>query len=129
MGITIKQTRSVTIPPGWYRGIVMGITEVEGEYGPQLEWTFMLDGFEDKLIRAWTSTIFSPQSKLFSWVEAVFAKTIPPSYDLDTDHLLGKAVDVRLEERPGRAGTFVKVTQLAAAGSMSARSEETDLPF
>lgn len=128
MGHIIAQTRieRLTLDPGWYKAIVVDVSPVESEFGPQLEWRFMLDGHEGKTVRAWSGAKFAPGTKLYSWAEAVFGKAIPGNYNLDTDHLKGRKVDIRLEQKAGPRGTFMKVTQLAKAGSMSASTNSDD---
>jgi hypothetical protein len=94
MGTTIKQTSYDLLPVGEYQAKI-GATEVaEGKFGPQIKIRFdiLTPGFEDRSLMGWASASFSNKSKLFAWARAAFGKDIPPTYDLDLDHLLGRKV-------------------------------------
>jgi len=42
MGITIKQMQLETLPEGVYQAAIAKIEAAEGQYGPQLKFTFEL---------------------------------------------------------------------------------------
>lgn len=97
MGITIKQSVYEPIEPGIYTGKIATIEQVDGVYGEQLKFTFLLDPFGDyeagKQLTAWTSMKFSQKSKLYTWTMALLGK-LTPDYDFDSDDLLGKPCQV-----------------------------------
>lgn len=126
----IEQTKPVVLEPGWYQAVVADVQAVSGQYGDQLEFTFLLSlPGGQRRIRAWATPKFSPGTKLYAWCEAIFGRAIPSSYNLDTAHLVNRAVDVRLERKSGPRGEYVKVAALSKAGSMTRADSQGDVPF
>lgn len=128
----IEQQKLVVLPPGWHKAVVQDVQPTTGQFGDQVQITFLVDG-DDGLpvkVKAWASARFSPMSKLYAWAENIFGVPIPESYDLNTDDLLGRACDIKLERRPGAKGEFLKVVAVAKAGTMTtAANGDSDLPF
>lgn len=116
MGTTIKQEFSVVLPTGTYPAQIVAADLDEGHYGAQVKLTFnVIDGeHKNATLMAWTSAKFSQRSKLFRWVKAAFGGTeIPPTYDLDLDHLLDRRVMVQVVEKTKEDGTeFNKVDEV-----------------
>ena len=131
MGIVIKQTKpTAPMEPGWYRAKVAELQMVEGKYGEQIQWLFELENGQQ--LRAWSSAIFNPRSKLYAWTEAILAKKIPESYDFNSDHIIGRRCDILVEIKPTPNGDFARVTKVAPANSMTrdgAVEDDEDLPF
>ena len=99
MGTIVKQERYETLPVGEYLSKISKIEAKTGQYGPQLKFRFDLvgDNLIDRYVTGWCSQTFSPKSKLYAWTRAAFGgREIPPTYNLNTDHLLGKAVTLVL---------------------------------
>lgn len=113
----IKQTRFETIPMGEYPAVIRDIEPQEGQFGPQLKFTFeLIEGeHQGTTLLAWTSQTFSPRSNLFKWTRAAFARDIPPTYDLDTSHLIGKKVRLAVLTKAKDDGSeFNKVDDVKA---------------
>ncbi len=70
MGITVKQTRIETLPEGVYEAIIAKIEAADGQFGPQLKFTFELTEPEGKTLTGWCSQSFNVKSKLYAWTRA-----------------------------------------------------------
>lgn len=107
MGIAIKQTQYVALPAGPYRARIGAINGEDGKFGPQLRFKFYLvDGEQaGQEVIGWSTATFSPRSKLYAWAKAAFGgREIPETYDLNTDHLVGKLVILVLGVKAGDDG-------------------------
>lgn len=92
MGFKINQKVFETIPTGDYPAEIEAVELTDGQFGQQLKFTFTLDG-KNQSLWGWASASFTTKSKLYAWTRAAFGgKPIPPNYNLDTDHLIGKKV-------------------------------------
>jgi hypothetical protein len=116
VAIRIEQTRFEAIPTGGYPAVVTGLEEQEGQYGPQIKWTFTVDwpdtDWHGSTLPAWTSARFGSKSKLYQWTKAVFGgRDIPADYVWDSSHVLGKKVRIVVIEkiRPADGSEFSKV--------------------
>lgn len=111
MGIQIQQTIFEVLEPGEYPAKVAGIEAVEGQFGPQLRWSFDLG--DGKKLSAWTSQTFSPKAKLYKWTASAFGGwDIPRGYVLDTDALLNRPVRLIVVVEAGRDGPYSKVSDV-----------------
>ena len=81
----IEKTVYEVLETGTYTATVKSVAMVEGQFGPQLEWQFALDG--DNTMKAWCSKNYSAKSKLTRWAAALLGQA-PET--LDTDDLIGK---------------------------------------
>ena len=109
MGIKIKQELKELIPEGKYVAEVLDIVDDRGDYGPQLRFTFSIDDgeYSGHTISGWASKKFTLRSKLYGWVQSAFNAHIPQEYDLDTDDLLGRKVNLRLVITKNKEGVEV----------------------
>lgn len=108
MGLRIRQTHYETIPTGEYQAVISDIVADEGQFGPQVKFTFdvITPGYENAQLVAWTSQSFSPKSKLFRWTQAAFGgRPIPPTWDFDSDKLIGRQVRLVVVAKQGQDGT------------------------
>jgi hypothetical protein len=103
----IEQKQYELLPVGEYPAKITNIEAEEGMFGPQLKFTFAVDGgdHDGKLLSAWTSTHFSSKSKLYSWARAAFNTAIPPEYNLNTDDLLNRKVNLTVVIKLKEDGT------------------------
>jgi hypothetical protein len=103
MGITIEQTKHVVLPVGEYPAIVADIEEVDGQFGPQLKFTFNLLGEHvGTLLTGWCSKSFNVKSKLYQWTQAMFGgKDIPEEWAFDSDTVLKRKVILAVIKRVG----------------------------
>jgi len=96
MGIVIKQTAvGDPLPVGEYIAQIAGIEKQPGQYGEQLRFKFQIsDGVHaGRSLTGWTSTAFSPKSKLYKWAQAAFGgAVIPATWDFDSDKIVGRSV-------------------------------------
>lgn len=95
MGIEIPQTKNEVIPVGEYPATIDNIEDADGQFGPQLKFTFSIASgpYADKVLSAWCSKSFNVKSKLFAWTKAVFGGVdIPEDYNFDSDQLVGQKV-------------------------------------
>lgn len=119
MGIIIPQTKTQLHPVGEYRAVIADISAAEGEFGPQLEFTFGLFGVprDVAVIRGWASQKFSPRSKLYAWTKAALGGgPIAEDYDFDSDDLIDKEVLLTLVVRDREDGSqFNRIDSIKAA--------------
>ena len=109
----IPQTTFQVLESGEYQAFVNEVKAVDGQFGPQLRWSFSLTDVDDGSVTAWTSQVFSPRSKLYSWVRACFeGKEIPAGWPLDTNKLPGRPVRLILTVEQGKDGPYNKVSEL-----------------
>lgn len=118
MSVRIAQTATVTHPLGEYEAEIGAINEVEGQFGPQLKFTFMLDDPEGNVVSlpGWTSMIFSSRSKLYGWTQAALGgDKIPREYNFNSDDLIGKSVLLTLTVHQREDGsTYNKIFSVRA---------------
>ncbi len=102
MSIVIPQSTYEPIAPGIYTGKITQIEAQDGQFGPQLKFTFQLDPFEGyeagKQQHAWCSQKFNAKTKLYAWTQAVLGK-LPPDYAFDSDDLIDKQVTLVIGNR------------------------------
>jgi hypothetical protein len=79
---------------GVYSAVVVEVKPVETRFGAQLEWRFRLEDEGKHIIRAFSSTAYTPKSKLARWVKACLGE-LPE--ELDTNRLTGTACRVELD--------------------------------
>lgn len=93
MGFKIDQKVYEVIPTGDYPAEIIQVDLETGQYGQQLKFTFSLLGKANQSLWGWASASFTTKSKLYAWTRAAFGgKPVPPNYNLDTDHLIGRRV-------------------------------------
>lgn len=110
----VPQTTYEIIPTGDYPAMIESIDDSDGMFGPQACWTFAIDGGEHQgsKVKAWTSAKFSPKSRLYQWTQAAFGGAdIPPTYDFNSDDLVGRKVTISLvvKVKPEDGTEFSKV--------------------
>ena len=106
----IEKTVYETLETGTYAATVVSIALVEGQFGPQLEWMFALDG--DNTMKAWCSKNYSGKSKLTRWAAALLGQA--PEL-LDTDDLIGKPCRLSIVLKAREDGSeFNKVDEVLA---------------
>ena len=113
MGFKIAQKVFETIPTGDYPAEIEAVELTDGQFGQQLKFTFTLDG-KNQSLWGWASASFTTKSKLYTWTRAAFGgKPIPPNYNLDTDHLIGKKVLLTVvTARKDDGSEFNKITDV-----------------
>jgi len=75
MSITIHQTFFELIPTGRYLAKIVAIEALDGQFGPQLKFTFKLppnEQGESRTMLGWASRKFNNQSKLYEWTKAAW---------------------------------------------------------
>lgn len=105
---TIPQRTFEPLPVGTYRAKIGAVAVEPGKFGgDQVVFRFDITtpGCEGRDVRGFCSATFTPASKLFRWVTAAFGgRAIPADYNLETDHLLDKEVELVLVQRPSDDG-------------------------
>ena len=71
---------------GVFPAVVVGVKPVETRFGSQLEWRFRLEDEGGHTVRSFSSTAYTPKSKLARWVQACLGE-LPE--ELDTNRLTG----------------------------------------
>ena len=108
MTITIEQTHYEPIPTGKYPARITEIESSEGQFGPQLKFTFELppnQNGDPRTILGWTSQKFSSKSKLYTWTKAALGgEQIDRSYIFNSDDLIGCKVLLTVVERESDDG-------------------------
>jgi hypothetical protein len=99
MSIKINQTHYQVLPIGEYVAKITGIVEEDGQFGPQLKFTFdmLAPDLEMRYVVGWCTAKFSKKSKLYAWTKAALGgNPIPPDWDFDSEDVLGKIVRLEL---------------------------------
>ena len=109
----IQMRKYEVIDPGVYPAEVVTITPETGQYGEQLRVKFLLEDEANTTLTAWTSTSFSPKSKLYGLARAAFGgREFDPTFVLDTDRLIGKHMLLLVTVKPKADGSdFNKIEQ------------------
>jgi hypothetical protein len=88
------------LPTADYIGKVADIEDAEGQFGPQLKWTFDViapEEYNDRQIMGWTSAVLSPKSKAMEWVRAALGgQDIDWNQEFDFDEIKGRLVSISL---------------------------------
>lgn len=130
----LHKSEFVVLDTGTYAATVKGIEETTGQFGPQLQWEFLLDDGSSTL-RTWSSQSLSAKSKLGRWTRAILGD-IPE--ELDTQDLIGKpcrlSVVIKAREDGSETNRIDEV--LAPRAGQKARpmpepepEKETEIPF
>jgi len=99
MSIKINQTHYQVLPIGEYVAKISEIVEEDGQFGPQLKFTFdmLAPDLEMRYVVGWCTAKFSKKSKLYAWTKAALGgNPIPPDWDFDSEDILGKIVRLEL---------------------------------
>ena len=102
------------IDPGMYPATIAEIKPETGKFGDQLKVKFLLEDQDATTLTAWTSTSFSPKSRLFGLARAAFGgNDFPPGFTLDTDKLIGRRLLLMVTVKPkgDGSGEFNKVEE------------------
>lgn len=86
--VTLHQRAYKPLPTGEYQAIVGAVSSTTGQFGPELQFDFLLEDANQTQLRAWAGAVFSAKSKLGRWVRALLGE-LPLT--LDTDKLVGKS--------------------------------------
>lgn len=104
----IVQTVTETLPPGEYAAQLEDVLEGEGgAFGPYVKLVFKVSepGYENTKVTGAASMKFSPSSKLYSWVKALFNdRAIPKGYDFNSDDVVGRQCRLVLKVTAGENG-------------------------
>jgi len=124
-----KLTRKVyeTVAPGLYAAKIKEIEEQDHEeYGPQIHFTFELEG-SDVTLQAWASAKLTNKSKLGAWVENILGSPLPE--ELDIESLEGKACNILVTVIRKGDGTEVnKVTEVTKKLKAAPRPQPQPIP-
>ena len=102
------------IDPGMYPATIAEIKPETGKFGDQLKVKFLLEDQDATTLTAWTSTSFSPKSRLFGLTRAAFGGSdFPPGFVLNTDKLIGRRLMLMVTVKPkgDGSGDFNKVEE------------------
>ncbi|OGO27116.1 MAG: hypothetical protein A2W33_07045 [Chloroflexi bacterium RBG_16_52_11] len=110
MTITVERTHYEAIEAGVYQAKIADVEDVpDGQFGPQLKFTFLVDGFEPEVkLLAWASKKFSDKSKLLKWTEAALGR-LPADAAFDSDLLIGKSVQLNVILKTTASGEVNRV--------------------
>ena len=94
MPIIIEQAQYTIVPTAEYKARIVEIDEDEGQFGPQVKFSFIILGgeYDGQTLLGWCSAKFSSQSKLYHWTRAAFSADIPTDYSFNSDDLLNRKV-------------------------------------
>ena len=111
MVITINQTTYEPLPTGEYLAIIDDIEFDEGKFGEQLKFRFSLLGeFEGRFLHGWTSTKFSPISKLYAWTKAALGgPPISKERRFESDQIVGNKVLLVIVQKQGENGMYNRI--------------------
>jgi hypothetical protein len=104
----IKAATNTPIEDGLYDAQITKWEEAEGDYGPQIRWTYDLGAVADingdideRTLTGYTSQKVSPKSKLWALAKAA---GLDPAQGVDPDKLVGCTVTINVILRPGNDG-------------------------
>ena len=111
MGFQVKQTSGeggdwVVIPAGIYLGQIVKIEHVPNNFdGMSFEMSFEIENDDETVeLKGWTGDKFSrhPKCKLMAWTRAILfnGDEVPMEYNLDTDDLLNRPVQLFVDKLP-----------------------------
>ena len=128
---TIEPTKFESLEPGIYAAQVKEIEiSTHEEYGPQLKFIWSIldeDGAAtDTEQWSWCSAKWSSRSKLYGITSTMLKKKCPGlDGPFDTDLLIGKKADIRIEMVKSQAGQErAAITQVYPFRSMTATDTE-----
>lgn len=102
------------IDPGLYPASIAKIEAETGKFGDQLKIKFLLEDEDATTLTAWTSTSFSPKSRLFGLARAAFGGgDFPTGFVLNTEKLIGRRLLLVVTVKPkgDGSGDFNKVEE------------------
>lgn len=113
----IQPSLNTPLPEGWVNARIQGYEEAEGQYGPQIRWTFNLGrvadvngDVDDRTLTGYTSQKLSSKSKLWAWAKAA---GLDPSQGVDLDQMVGQLVAINVTIRKGDdGGQYNKIESL-----------------
>lgn len=112
----LKWTEPKIVPPGIYPAQVAEVREVEGEFGTQVRIRFVIltpDGQRtEDMVDGYCKAVWGPRSKLFEWATEILRGKVQPGEDFDTDRLLGKRCDIRVDRKETKSGFRSVVTKV-----------------
>jgi len=114
MTITIAQTSFELIPTGEYPAVIDEIELTDGRYGEQLQFRFaLLNQNEGRILLGWSTTTFSPNSKLYAWTRvALGGGSIPKEKQFASDEIIGKKVILVVIQKQGENGVYNRIDDL-----------------
>lgn len=116
----------------WLSATIVSIEETDGQWGPQFEWHFEVDGDPERddgsprQSFAWCTLSYTPRSKLTKWVKAILGE-VPEV--LNEQDLVGMKVDVFFEHEDkidpisGEPTIREKLTRVRAAKKASTKQK------
>jgi hypothetical protein len=90
----MKLTLRKPLKSGIYPAVVVEVKPAETRFGAQLIWRFRLEDEGKHVVQAYSSTAYTPKSKLARWVKACLGE-LPA--ELDIERLAGTACRVELD--------------------------------
>ena len=104
MPIIITAQGNEPLPSGRYRVKLVGIEQLETDYGDVIKWVFIVLG-EPHTVVGYTPVSGSIGSKCMRWVSALLNRAIQPNEQLDLETLLGRTAiaGVFYRKRDGEA--------------------------
>ena len=126
----IEQTVYETIPPGQYQAKLVDVQEEQGNWGPFLKLLFEVEGGDHAgtNVTAVASAKFSARSKLYKWVRALYGRTIPKTYTLETSDLLGRRCVLGVEIVEDDGTEFNRVETIYPAQQQPAKAAPPAAP-
>lgn len=114
MKLTVKKSEYKAIDGGLYFADIEELEDVDGKYGPQLQFNLTIVGGEQDghTLRAWANPTLSTRSKLYRWLDQLkFELGLGATIDLDT--LVGQRILIKVEKNERDDGSeYNKVTEL-----------------
>ena len=93
----IEYKEQPVIPMGQYHALITEVKEeLEGQFGPQLQYSFKITSGEHvgTNLLGWSSQKFSKKSKMKKWATAALERSFSPGEMVDTNDLVGKPVQI-----------------------------------
>jgi hypothetical protein len=103
MALTLTAQSNEPLGTGEYLVELTAIELVDGQYGKQLKWTFLVPDHKRTLV-AYSSFSASLNSKCMKWASALLNRAIEPNEQVDFEKLVGRtaiAVVVRKQKDDG----------------------------
>jgi hypothetical protein len=104
-------------PDEWLAGVILGIEEREGQYGPGIKFIIELDNAGEDELPTWAicSQRLSTKSKLYKWLAGLDPTNLPePGDAVDLNKFVDRRVEVMFEHYEEDGLTRQKVSKLRA---------------
>lgn len=119
----VKIIENEALATGDYKICVVNTEMEDGQFGPQVKFTFDVKDSGGRQLLGWASMTGSTNGKLFKWAKA-FGMDVEPGDALDTDDMIGKTAIASVVIKTKEDGTeFNKIDSIRPLKVKKSESE------